>query len=291
MVRLALFGDFGTGLYYSRFIARQIAGLHPAYAIHLGDVYYAGQSEEVRSHLADPLQPLLAGTRVFVLNANHEMYAGGVPYFTYLEQKRQAPTTQEQEGSYFCLRSDRYSVIALDADYDWRNEGRLLMPTQVRWLEEQLREGRRNGGINILLTQHEPYQLGALEPMPLLRDLAACAKDDQGRWMIDYWFWGDEHYCALFEPTAAAPFVGSCIGHAGHPIYWGHVIQWADQNAAGNRFARTEWVERDARFPDRIFDNNRGNPGFCVLELGPTGVGITYYDWLGRERYRHPLRP
>ncbi len=39
---IALFSDFGTGLYHSRYIAKQFATREIPYAIHCGDVYYAG---------------------------------------------------------------------------------------------------------------------------------------------------------------------------------------------------------------------------------------------------------
>ena len=49
----------------------------PHYAIHLGDVYYAGTRSEVQALTLTPLRPLLRRSRVFTLNANHEMLSGG----------------------------------------------------------------------------------------------------------------------------------------------------------------------------------------------------------------------
>lgn len=36
--------------------------------------------------------------------------------------------------------------------------------------------------------------------------------------LIHAWFWGDEHYAALYEPNDALAFVGSCVGHGGYPF-------------------------------------------------------------------------
>ncbi len=288
-VRLALFSDFGTGEYYSRFIARALAELQPApdIAVHLGDVYYSGTSTEVREHLQDVLEPLLSLCPVYVLNANHEMFSGGHAFFDYLRRKRQhpGPIPQEQDGSYFCLRSKQYQVIALDTAYDWWNDGKLggtgATQIQAAWLRDQLAQGQ--GRRTILLTQHEPYDLGNKTPRPLLKQIQAHVAAARGS--LDFWFWGDEHYSALFSSHAKAPFVGSCIGNGGHPIYWAEVKKKARK--AG--LVAPTWYDESPRFPGGTIRSEIGNNGFCVVDLFPGRVEVTYRSWLN-EVLKGPVR-
>jgi hypothetical protein len=58
-ITIAPFSDCGTGEYQSLYIARALAAHAPHYAIHPGDVYYAGTRSEIRDHLDKPLRPLL----------------------------------------------------------------------------------------------------------------------------------------------------------------------------------------------------------------------------------------
>ena len=118
-IRLALFSDWGTGRYYSKYITQEVLRWRPDYAFHLGDVYYAGRPSEFAAHVAGDIDQLSRTSRVFLLNGNHEMYDGH-EYFRYLRnhQRRVAPfVPQDQEGSYFSLSSpnlsdhrDRYRV-------------------------------------------------------------------------------------------------------------------------------------------------------------------------------------
>lgn len=280
-IRIALFSDFATGEYHSRYIAHYIAQAKPHYAIHLGDVYYAGIPPEVKAYLEAPLEPLLARSRVFVMNANHEMLSGGWGYFQYLEDKRTprpGRVEQEQEASYFSLVSDKYQVIAIDTAYDYVHNGELQDAGQLQWLADRLREAKEKGRTTILLSQHEPFGLGERSANPLLKQVRDCASA-VGAWPVDYWFWGDEHYCVLYKKGGNAPFVGSCIGHAGHPV---DLLEVNRRINVPNVFAPEDWVDRSPRFPD-FREDELGNAGYCMLELGPNGVKLDYRDWLDQS--------
>jgi hypothetical protein len=86
---IALAGDFGTGNFGTaadpspaiKIANNVIPALTPDLTIHLGDVYYAGSSEEETDHLVK-LWPSGGGPgTAFTLNSNHEMYSGGNAYF------------------------------------------------------------------------------------------------------------------------------------------------------------------------------------------------------------------
>src|SRR6185369_14821956 len=101
-------------------------------------------------------------------------------------------------------------------------------------------DGRRRGAMNILLSPNEPYDIGKPQLAKLLsEDLAPLFP----RGLVDLWFWGNTHYCALYEWSAATPFIGSCIGHGGIP-YDRHDESKKHGSATGVRFLETE-----ARFP------------------------------------------
>lgn len=288
LVEITLFSDFGTGLYHSRYIARHMIGLRPDYAIHLGDVYYAGTASEFQTQFTSVLAPLLATTRLFGLNSNHEMMSGGLYYFDFLDWKHAAGAAlagtrapaQEQEGSYFCLRGPHHQLIAIDTDYHYEQLGnsRLSEARQRDWLAARLEEGRAAGLTNILLSANEPYEAGKNTFTALYTlDLADLIKSN----LIDLWFWGNTHYCALFDRSPATPFIGSCIGHGGFPY-----DRMKPEQTAGTPTG-VRFLETAARFPDwtnvRL---DRGNNGFVRMTLRPDGgVSLEYVDWMHATRH------
>src|SRR5262245_37777471 len=161
-IRIALFSDWGTGRYHSRYITQEIRLWRPEYAIHLGDVYYVGSPFEFSSYVTSDVDRLSQdGARVFLLNGNHEMYDGH-EYFDYIARRHSTPypVRQEQEGSYFCLTAPAYQVIGLDTAYDWKHDGQLMDAPQGEWLRRRVVDGHGQGRRSILLSQHEPFQCG-----------------------------------------------------------------------------------------------------------------------------------
>ena len=82
-LRLAMFSDWGSGLYGAPKIRESILGAAPAFdmVMHLGDVYYSGSEREVEERFVG-MWPATGSGRHVALNGNHEMYSGGKPYFT-----------------------------------------------------------------------------------------------------------------------------------------------------------------------------------------------------------------
>jgi hypothetical protein len=286
-ISVALFGDFGTGVYHSLYIAQNMAALKPDYAIHLGDVYYAGRSFEFAKYFNKPLAPLIKNSRVFALNANHEMNSGGFPYFAAIEERRKTKSgwmAQEQEGSYFCIWNKKYQIIGIDTAY--YEYGRHSNNEINAWLRECLSEGKSYGRINVLLSQNEPYELGKNRFATICDDLKEFIQNQ----LIDFWFWGNTHYCALFDKSSRAPFIGSCIGHAGHPIYKKDVKKDSQSHQAllriGSEMPRAIWVDASPKFPARTgLRKDLANHGFCLMELQSNAVKLTYYDWLNTAQH------
>ena len=273
-VEIAVFSDFGTGLYHSRYIAKQFSNRRFPYAIHCGDVYYAGRRQEFDSYMNKPLSPILDSTGVFLLNSNHEMYSGGKWYFDFLHHIRtRYPGTQRQEGSYFALQLEKFQIVGIDTAY--HDDGRFRNAQLRHWLEERLVEGRRAKRSNILLSANQPYEYNKRGLTDLLkRDL----RDLADRHLIDLWFWGNTHYCALFNYGKRSQFIGSCVGHGGFP--------YKRIKCGGHSPAPVEFVETAPRFPVATgLRQGRGNNGYCVMALKAEGdILLRYVDWMGYER-------
>jgi hypothetical protein len=282
-LEVGLFSDFGTGRYHSRYIAKQFRARGFPHAIHLGDVYYAGRRSEFEDYFIGPLAPILADTGVFALNSNHEMYSGGIPYFEYIDERaRSHPDRQQQQGSYFCLRNSMFQIVGIDTAFF--EHGRYEEPELLEWLETVLRDGKNAGCTNILLSADHPYEYGELKLTKLLRkDLAEIVLNSHPS-LVDLWFWGNTHYCALFDRGVAnpnrpaLPFTGSCIGHGGYPY---------DRERSGkNMPAPLVFLETRARFPEETgLRQDRGNNGYCILALKSDGsLDLRYMDWMGNLR-------
>ncbi|WIG93940.1 hypothetical protein [Myxococcus sp. SDU36] len=275
-VEVALFGGFGTGEYPARYVARQLImrGERLEYAVHLGGVYYAGRQGEFDAHVAEPLEPLLPVTTLMTLNAGPEMRSGGTPFYCYLDERRGASRAKQvQEGSYFCLASERFQLIGLDTAYF--EPGRHQEPALLSWLESVLEEGRQRGATNILLSHDAPYRYGQPTHAGLLEDLRELAVE---RARVDLWFWGATPYGALFDRSAALPFLGGSLGHAGLPV---RAVTPGLKSPAPVRF-----LESHTRFPEWAdLRPELGNNGHGSLLLHEDGtLGLQLLDWRGNVR-------
>jgi hypothetical protein len=182
--------------------------------------------------------------------------------------------------------NDRYQVVGIDTAF--HGKGRYQNDHLRSWLRARLETGRDLGRTTILLSQNEPYGPSGGDSIAA-RELRDLYRTDLGDWvkegLVHAWFWGDEHYAALYEPNDDVPFVGSCIGHGGYP--YGRM---QDDTRPGD-VTRAVWVETDSRFPEDTGQRqDRGNNGFCMLTLGGDGIRVEYWDWLLRRRHRAVLR-
>ncbi len=106
---IALLGDWGADNDHAQRIANIVIDRKVDFAIHLGDIYYAGNQYECERFLAN--WPLKGRGTSFALNGNHEMYSRGIPYFNTV-----LPAFG-QEASYFTLYNDDWQLHGLDTAY------------------------------------------------------------------------------------------------------------------------------------------------------------------------------
>ena len=295
-LEIGLFADFGNATYQAAGIARQLAQAKLPYAMHLGDVYYAGTKKEFEDGFfyareaggfGGPLAPSLSDTELFMLSGNHEMYSDGVHFQQALLQKRNDfPALQRQQAEMFRLRGHGVQVIGIDTMWtDWAGKpfgrhhsrlGKVARDLLDAWLAEP-------HTLTILLTSDEPWDLSSKSCTPLLDDLEPYVRKGK----IDLWFWGNVHYAAQyrrfqFPGCDQNGFIGACIGHGGYPFY----TQKPGQKLPDGVTAA--WVDTRPRFwPWTKIRPDVGLNGWVRMALSRRASGweitLRWMDWVGRE--------
>ena len=184
--RLALLGDWGTGLYGAPEIGKAVRSDPDPFVmlLHLGDVYYSGTGNETKERFVDvwPKRPEAISR---TLNSNHDMYSGGEAYFGSV-----LPAFR-QEGSYFAFQNDHWTLVGLDVAY----QDHAIDDLQVAWLKEILaKAGDRKV---VLFSHHQLYSHFESQGSKLWSHPGFGAILRSKR--IFAWYWGHEHRCVLFE--------------------------------------------------------------------------------------------
>lgn len=203
--RIAIFSDWGSGLYGARPIANSIAKLDRCdVALHLGDTYYSGADDEVHDRLIADWPQRNNKTVNRTLNGNHEMYSGGQGYFTAL-----AAPPFNQSASCFAMQNSNWLLICLDTAYVDFN----LDESQVAWATRLIdAAGTRKV---ILFSHHQPFS--QLDKQGA--NLQAALHDLLYRQRIYAWFFGHEHRLAIYEPHRAWGVKARLVGHGAFPEF------------------------------------------------------------------------
>jgi predicted phosphodiesterase len=217
--KIAIFSDWGTGLYGAPVIAQTIRNLPRCdVALHLGDTYYSGNEDEIKDRLTGNWPGRTGGTTLNrTLNGNHEMYSGGSGYFEALT------SFFHQSSSCIALQNTNWLILGLDTAYEDFN----VPPDQAKWVASMITAA---GTRKVILCSH--HQLFS-------------SLDDQGEAIqaalgplleaqrVEAWFWGHEHRLVVYEPHSQWGVKARCIGHGGFPAFrdtsvgaGGSVYQW-----------------------------------------------------------------
>ena len=238
-ITIAIAGDWGTGTREAQSIAGLMSAGKPDFTIHLGDVYYVGDEEEIQENCLGRSSAQFQGvtwplgTRgSFALNGNHEMYANGGPYFTtFLSRLGMAGDAEGQWASFFCLEAEHWRVIALDTGYnsvgipilsqipginripfiggDCHLEGSLL-----DWLRKNIKSAPKPA---LLLSHHQYFT--AFEDKCYPRAAQQLMEFFKGQDVV--WIWGHEHRLATYDRFSTSGGItayGRCLGHGGMPV-------------------------------------------------------------------------
>jgi hypothetical protein len=242
---IALLGDWGADNDHAQRIAKIVQDRKVDFAIHLGDIYYAGNQYECERFLAN--WPLKGKGTSFALNGNHEMYSRGIPYF-----KTVLPTFG-QEASYFTLYNNDWQLHGLDTAYvpfsidgnvevegppnfwqrilgsvqavvpflghenfDRKPDARLQ--SQWDWLLGKIVANPKKK--NILISHNQPvsaylpeFQAGAFLYNEFWKLRQAVPS---GLHSILAWFFGHEHKCTIYDDTKTE-FRARLIGNGAIP--------------------------------------------------------------------------
>lgn len=243
-IRMSIAGDWGTGTEEAAIVAAKMEEFKPHYTIHLGDVYYVGDGEEVLENCLGEGPPDAEFTPVkwpdasvarFAMNGNHEMYANGDGYFNNLLPRfgfrMQDGQYSGQKTSFFCLQNDHWRVLGLDTGY--RSVGvpvleqiplinRIpyvgpncdLRQEEVEWLNANVSPSAGHRA-TVILTHHQPFS--SFEDW-YPRVAVQLGKFFRGPVL---WLWGHEHRFAVYGKFSIkdGPITyGRCLGHGGMPI-------------------------------------------------------------------------
>lgn len=240
--RVAVLGDWGSGLYgapeCAKSIEKDTRGIE--LVLHLGDIYYAGDDDEVRDRFL-PHWPRIDGALNRALNGNHEMYTGGKAYFDI------ALESFSQPSSFWVGENDHWVLIGLDTAYKDHD----LHGNQVQWIRQVL--NRAAGRKVLLFSHHQPYSLfDTLRHKSTGLDLVSRVAPFLETRAIFGWYWGHEHHCIIYDDHPLWGLKGRCVGHSGFP-------EFRPKAELGAAPARTEF---------RVLQGRNLVPGGLVMD-GP----------------------
>lgn len=205
--------DWATGEPEAIAVLEQVKSHNPQVVMHLGDIYYAGTENEVENYFYQPWKKVLELDTSKILSlalpGNHDLYAGGEPFYGLLDRLGQG-------ASFFCLRNKYWQLIGLDtALHDTLGSGpTTLEPTEAQWVIDKIEnaDGRRT----MLLSHHQLFsandQFDGKSYNPKLYDQLASVLSK-----VDVWLWGHEHDLAIFGEYIGLKR-GRCIGGSAFPV-------------------------------------------------------------------------
>lgn len=279
--RVALLGDWGTGLYGAVPCAESILQESGRFDLlmHLGDVYYSGTNGEVKERFLD-LWPAREDAISRAINSNHEMYSGGHAYF------EQTLPEFGQKSSYFALQNDHWLLIGLDVAYQDHD----IDDEQVRWLKRVI--GAAGDRKVLLFSHHQLFsQFDGQGPR-----LAAKLGELLNSGKIRAWYWGHEHRCILYDPDPRyGNLLGRCLGHGGMPYSRGPVEDVPVHRKVGDAIWRR--FEAKNMVPGGLVldgpnphvegkENKYGPNGYMVLEFDDETLSEAIHAPTGEEIHR-----
>ena len=275
--KIAILGDWGTGQSSARALLEKVAARDPDVVIHLGDVYYSGTEHEFQNYFYPIWKQVLGLPQVawgekltntssrpstFTLSGNHDMYAGGAPYYTVIDMIG-------QPASYFCLRNANWQFIALDtgkndADPTAAGNATHLEDTEVAWLKHQV--ATADGRKTVLLSHHQLYtafekeKIGDSFVNPKLlentRDILP---------QVTAWFWGHEHNLVIYKKFQNV--LGRCVGHGAFPV-------GVDELGPLNPSIPIERVQLKLDVKGGLFQH-----GYAIMQLAADTAETTYFQF------------
>jgi len=269
--RIAIVGDWGTGDSTARSVLSQIAQKHPDVVIHLGDVYYSGTDHEFQNYFYSIWQNMFGLPAVnwgekpagivkpvtFTLAGNHDMYAGGKPYYAAIDMLG-------QPASYFCLRNQNWQFIAMDTglhDNDpTKTSATFLEDSEVAWVHDKIQTA--NGRKTVLLSHHQLFTTfedigGAKINATLQTQLQDILPQ------VTVWYWGHEHDFVVYPKFMNV--LARCLGHGAVPVGF-------NQIGSADASVPFEPVRLSVDADGGLFQH-----GYAIMDLNGAAATVRHY--------------
>lgn len=269
---IGVIADWGTGLADARWVLSEVMKKNPDVLIHLGDIYYAGTADENRDNFLNLINAAAPNIPVYTLSGNHDMYSGGVPYYSLLSQLNASAGLQQyqQKASYFCLRSANWQILAMDTGlhdsdpFSVTSKVTFLDPQEALWHADKLNNS--GGRKTIVLSHHQLFtafgggigQGPAGKPLAYNPNLFSVFRPFLGN--IALWLWGHEHNFEFFNPYIGLN-KGRCVGASAIP-------NLKDQNPYG--LIQNPDLQGQAGLPTLALG---------MLELGINPDGVYFHNY------------
>lgn len=276
--KILIAGDWGTGYWRktptspAENVANAMLAKEPDISIHLGDVYYAGTSDQETNNLVNIWPKGKLGS--FTLNSNHEMYDGAFSYFEALKQS----FTLQKQCSYFSLENDDWLVVGLDSAY-YSDKWKLYMDGEIGTQQQTWLRGLPAKKGIILLSHHNGYDLKGEEQLKLYNEVMEQLLDQnkQLRYEQVLWYWGHLHNAATYKPMNFhnKPIYTRCVGHAAIP--YGNASEL--KNATNVCWYESE-LANDPDIPVRVLN------GFVELTLSDNTLKEALIDENGSTKWQ-----
>jgi hypothetical protein len=217
---IGVIADWATGEPEALEVLQQVKNHNPHVAIHLGDIYYAGTEHEVENYFYQPwnniLDPANSGILSLALPGNHDLYAGGKPFYDLLDKLSILNSSGKKMASYFCLRNENWQLIGLDtALHDRLGSGpTYLEESELDWLKDKMDSAANRR--TILFSHHQLFSAddqfdGKSYNEKLYNQLLPFLSK------IDLWHWGHEHNLVIFGDYMNLKR-GRCVGGSAFPV-------------------------------------------------------------------------
>lgn len=271
--KVALVADWGTGQDGAAGLLKKIAARNPDVVIHLGDVYYSGTDHEMQNYFYKLWQPILGipqaawGSKLqgssrpatYTLSGNHDMYAGGKPYYTLIDMLG-------QPASYFCLRNQDWQFVAVDTglhdDDPVGGTATFLEDSEVAWLKDKI--AGAGGRRTVLLSHHQLFSshekiAGETVNQKLMAQLGDILAQ------VSVWFWGHEHNLVVYKKFQNV--LARCIGHGAFPV-------GVDELEKPDPAVPVEDVKLSADSIGGLLQH-----GYAVMELNGPAATVSYFQY------------
>jgi len=206
-MRIAVCGDAGFLGTAQDKVIRMILACHKEnpfdYVIHLGDVYFAGDVEEMALNFLSPFSRLTKkGMKLFTLVGNHDLYYGGTSFVFAMDML-------QQPGRYFRIDHPDWRIACLDTSLGAMNiagDDARLDGKQLEWFDAVLAE---QDDRPLVVMSHHFALSGWSKPAVSLTSQLTDRVNDK----VFAWYWGHEHNCALYPKNGSNTYWGACVGN------------------------------------------------------------------------------